>query len=130
MVVSDRNFAFSSAGCRFCRCAGDHFFDQRRTDAHCRRRPDGKNRATFKANLSAEKMREKAMKAAKESLQNITVSQEEKMKRDMAQFEDSFVFVDYYAESKSTEQIERELGGKIRDGEIRCLFNCSRKLRR
>ena len=78
----------------------------------------GKIAPRLKANLSAEKMREKAMKAAKESLQNITVSQEEKMKGDMAQFEDSFVFVDYYAESKSTEQIERELGGKIRDGEI------------
>ena len=36
----------------------------------------------------------------------------------MAQFEENFVFVDYDAEGKSLEQIERELGGKIRDGEI------------
>ena len=80
--------------------------------------PTGKIAPRLKANLSAEKMQSKAKQAAKDSLTNITVSQEEKMKRDMAQFEESFVFADYNAETKSAEQISRELGGKIRDGEL------------
>ncbi|MGI9056076.1 MAG: ABC transporter permease [Pyrinomonadaceae bacterium] len=78
----------------------------------------GKIAPRLRANLSAEKMREKAAKAANDSLKNITVPQDDKLQRDMAKFEDNFVFVDYYAESKSAEQIERELGGRIRDGEL------------
>lgn len=78
----------------------------------------GKIAPRLKANLSAEKMREKAEQAAKEQIQNLTASQEEKMKRDMKQFEDSFDFVDYNGEGKSVEQIERELGGRISGGEL------------
>jgi ABC-2 type transport system permease protein len=78
----------------------------------------GKIAPRLRENLSAEKMREKAAQAAKEALSNITVQQDEKMKRDLAQFEESFVFTDYRVESKSDEQIQRELGGKIRDGEL------------
>ncbi len=78
----------------------------------------GKIAPRLKANLSAEKMRERAQQAAKEQMQKLSVSQEEKMKRDLAQFEESFVFVDYNPDSKSVEQIEGELGGKIRDGEL------------
>ena len=78
----------------------------------------GKIAPRLRENLSAEKMREKAARAAKDALSNITVQQDEKMKRDLAQFEESFVFVDYRTESKSDEQIQRELGERIRDGEL------------
>lgn len=78
----------------------------------------GKVAPRLKANLSADKMREKAEKATKDAMQELTVSQEEKMKRDLARFEDSFVFTDYDANGKSIEQIERELGGRIAGGEL------------
>ncbi len=78
----------------------------------------GKIAPRLKANLSAEKMLEKAERAAKEKMENLTAPQEEKIKRDLAQFEESFVFADYSAAEKSSEQIERELGGKIRAGEL------------
>jgi ABC-2 type transport system permease protein len=78
----------------------------------------GKIAPRFRANLSTEKMREKAAEAARESLGNLTATQEEKLKRDMAQFEENFVFVEYRAEEKSREQIERELREKVRAGEI------------
>lgn len=78
----------------------------------------GKIAPRFRANLSTEKMREKAAEVARESLGNLTATQEEKLKRDMAQFEENFVFVEYRAEEKSREQIERELREKVRAGEI------------
>lgn len=78
----------------------------------------GKIAPRFRANLSTEKMREKAAEAARESLGNLTATQEEKLKRDIAQFEENFVFVEYRAEEKSREQIERELREKVRAGEI------------
>lgn len=78
----------------------------------------GKIAPRLKANLSSDKMREKAEKATKDAVQDLTASQQEKMKRDMARFEDSFVFVDYDAGGKQIEQIERELGGRIAGGEL------------
>ena len=78
----------------------------------------GKIAPRLKANLSAEKMRERADEAEKDAMQELTASQQEKMKRDMAQFQDSFVFIDYDAGEKSLEQIEDELGDRIREGEL------------
>lgn len=78
----------------------------------------GKISNRLKENLSAEKMRERAKQAAKESKTEITVSQEEKMKRDMAQFQDSFVFLDYSSEGKNAEQIQTELRQKISSNEV------------
>lgn len=78
----------------------------------------GKIAPRLKENLSAEKMREKRARVAKEQMQKLPASQEEKMKRDLAQFEESFSFVEYNAEGKSVEQIERELGRKIGGGEL------------
>jgi ABC-2 type transport system permease protein len=72
----------------------------------------------LKENLSAEMMREKAKKAAKDSLTKISASQEEKMKKNAEQFEQSIVFVDYNAEGKLPEQIRNDLGEKIRNKEI------------
>ena len=78
----------------------------------------GKISNRLKENLSAEKMRERAKQAAKESKTEITISQEEKMKRDMAQFQDSFVFIDYSSEGKNAEQIQTELRQKISSNEV------------
>ena len=78
----------------------------------------GKIAPRLKANLSAEKMRERATQAARDAMTNISVRQDEKMKRDMAQFEDSFNFVEYDAEGKSLEQARRELSGRIAAGEL------------
>lgn len=78
----------------------------------------GKIAPRLKANLSEEKMRDKAEKALPDVMKELTASQEEKMKRDMARFQNSFVFTDYSADEKPTEQIERELSGRIADGEL------------
>jgi len=78
----------------------------------------GKIAPRLKANLSAEKMRDRAEKASKDAMKDLTSSQEEKMKRDMARFQDSFIFVEYNANGKPIEQIERELGGEIAAGAL------------
>jgi ABC-2 type transport system permease protein len=80
--------------------------------------PTGKIAPRLKQNLSAEKMRERAEQAARESMTNLSVQQDEKLKRDLRQFEQSFVFVDYNAEMKTAEQIQRELAGRISAGEL------------
>ncbi len=73
----------------------------------------GKIAPRLKENLSAEKISERAKQAAKDSLKNITPNQEEKMKRDMAQFQDSFNFVEYDGTNKTSEQIRTDLADKI-----------------
>ncbi len=78
----------------------------------------GKIAPRLKQNLSAEKMQEKAKQAARDSMTDLTASQEEKLKQNTEQFEQSFVFVDYNGEAKTIEQIQRELGGRIKDGEL------------
>lgn len=78
----------------------------------------GKIAPRLKENLSAEKMKERAKQAAADSLKNLTPNQEEKMKRDMAQFQDSFQFVEFDAGGKSAEQIRAELAEKIGRDEL------------
>ena len=78
----------------------------------------GKIAPRLKANLSAEKMQAKAKQAAQDSKMDLTASQEEKLKQNTEQFEQSFVFVDYNAEDKTLEQIQRELGGRMAGGEL------------
>lgn len=72
----------------------------------------------LKENLSAEKIAERAKQAAQDSLKNLTPNQEEKMKRDLAQFQDSFKFVDFDGAGKTSEQIRGELAEKIRSNEL------------
>jgi len=72
----------------------------------------------LKENLSAQKMEERAKKAAEESLKNLTPDQEQKMKNNMAQFQDSFVFVDFNNAGKSSEQIRTELTSRIVNNEL------------
>ncbi len=81
--------------------------------------PTGKIEPRLKENLSAEKMREKAKKAAEDAMKNaVAADQSEKMKRDMAQFQDNFKFTAYNSEGKPLEQIRRELSAKIGEGEL------------
>lgn len=78
----------------------------------------GKVAPRLKENLSAEKQRETAEKAAKEALKNINVSQQENIKQQAQQTVESFIFIDYEAAEKSSEQIQRELNAQITEGKI------------
>lgn len=80
--------------------------------------PSGKVASRLKENLSAEKMSERAKQATKDSLQNVTPNQEEKMKRDMAQFQENFKFVEVETAGKSSEQTRAELAERIRSDEL------------
>ena len=57
--------------------------------------PTNKIAPRLKENLSAERMYEKARKAATESLTDVSASQEEKMKRNSQQFVETFLFIDH-----------------------------------
>lgn len=78
----------------------------------------GKITPRLKENLSPRKMEERAKKAAEESLKNLTPDQEQKMKNDMARFQDSFVFVDFDNTGKSPEQIRSDLTNRIVNNEL------------
>ena len=78
----------------------------------------GKITPRLKENLSAEKIEQRVKQSAEESIKNLTPNQEEKLKRDMAQFHDSFQFVDFETAGKSPEQIRAELGERIRRSEL------------
>src|SRR5215204_4001786 len=78
----------------------------------------GKITPRLKENLSAEKIEQRAKQSAEESLKNLTPNQEEKMKRDLAQFQDSFQFINFETAGKSHEQIRAELAGRIKLGEL------------
>ncbi|HEY0048973.1 MAG TPA: ABC transporter permease [Pyrinomonadaceae bacterium] len=74
--------------------------------------------ARLKENLSAEKVSEKVQEAAKEAFKDLDESQQERMKRGAQQLGESFVFVDYDSEGKTTEQIRRELNAQIQEQKI------------
>lgn len=80
--------------------------------------PSGKVAPRLKANLSPEKIEERARQAAGDSLKNLAANQEEKIKRDMAQFQDSFVFLDFSAAGKTAEQLRAELADNIRNNAL------------
>lgn len=80
--------------------------------------PTGKIAARLKENLSAERMMEKARKAARDSMTDLSASQDEKMKRNAEQFVESFIFVDYPYDSGRTGAVRQELTQKIIDKEI------------
>ncbi|HQU84601.1 MAG TPA: ABC transporter permease [Pyrinomonadaceae bacterium] len=78
----------------------------------------GKVAPRVKENLSEEKQREKAQKAAEEALKNINVSQQDQIKQQAKQAGESFIFVDYDAAEKSPEQIQRELNAQINEKKL------------
>lgn len=79
--------------------------------------PSGKIEPRLKANLSAEKMAERAKKAAEESLK-VNADPAEKTKNNMAMFEDNFNFVDFNESGKSSEQIRTELANLIGENQL------------
>lgn len=72
----------------------------------------------LRANLSPEKIAEKARQAAKESLSDFSVSQDEKMKRSAEQLGGTFSFVQYDPAGKTPEEIQSELRAKIAGNEL------------
>ncbi len=72
----------------------------------------------LKEKLSPKKIAEKAKRAAADSIRGFNVSQEEKLRRSADQHGSNFVFVDYNADAKSTEQIKLELNAKIAKKEL------------
>lgn len=78
----------------------------------------GKIGQRLKENLSPDKIQAKAREAAQDSLENIDASQEERIKTGTRQLRGSFAFIDYDANEKSTEQIRRELNGRIQEKQL------------
>ncbi len=72
----------------------------------------------LRANLSPEKIEARARQAAKDQLGDLNPSQEEKMRRGTEQLAAGFVFVDYVAVGKTSEQIRQELNAKAAADEI------------
>lgn len=79
--------------------------------------PTGKILPRLEKNLSADRMMEKAEKAAADSLANIDASQEEKMRNNAAQFMQDFNLVHYDAKG-SADEIRTDLLARILRGEI------------
>ena len=80
--------------------------------------PSGKVAPRLKENLSADKLAEKTKKAAEEAMPDLAASQEEQFKKNAGNAGQDFVFTDYDSAGKSADQIRRELGGRIADGEL------------
>lgn len=80
--------------------------------------PTGKITPRLKENLSAEKMAERSKQAAQEQLKNLTPDQEENMRRNMAQFQDSFKFVEFETAGKSVDEIRADLASRIRSSQL------------
>ncbi len=77
----------------------------------------GKLAPRVKANLADQKTPQENASPTN-SINDLSASREEQMKRGAEQLGANFVFVDYGADGKSPEQIKRELNGKITDKEI------------
>lgn len=69
-------------------------------------------------NLSADRLMEKARKAAKDSMTEISAPQEEKMRNNAAQFMQDFKLISYDPAGKAVEEIRADLLGKILRDEI------------
>ncbi len=80
--------------------------------------PSGQVAPRLKANLSPDKIAEKARQAAEESLKNLTPSQEEQLKNSASQLQDNFVFVDANTAGMSEEELRRSLISKVAANEI------------
>ena len=79
---------------------------------------NGNVASRLKANLSPEKIADKAKKAAKESFTDLTATQDEKMKRSAEQLGGNFSFVDYDPQGKTPEQIRKELMQRVAEGKL------------
>lgn len=80
--------------------------------------PTGQIMPRLEKNLSAEKIIEKAKKAAKEQVTDLTATQEEKMRNNAAQFGQDFKLVALDPEGRKGDELRSYLLGKIMGGEI------------
>ena len=72
----------------------------------------------LRANLSSERIQEKARQAAKDASIDINISQQEQLKRGAEQLASGFVFLPYETTGKSEYQIRRELNAMATADEI------------
>lgn len=79
---------------------------------------NGKIAARLKENLAPERIAEKARRAARESLTDLTATQDEKMKRSAEQLGGSFEFVDYDASGKTEDRMRDELREMVTAGKL------------
>lgn len=80
--------------------------------------PTGKIEPRLKANLSPENMMARARRAAEESMQDFTPSQEEQIKRSSEQFSSSFEFIPYaLAGGVVTPDVRTDLNSMLVSGE-------------
>lgn len=80
--------------------------------------PTGQVATRLKANLSPDKIAEKAKQAAEESLKNLTPSQEEQLKNSANQFQDNFIFVDVPVTGQTEEEVRQTLVSKVAANQI------------
>ncbi len=80
--------------------------------------PTGKVEPRLKDNLSADRITERARKAARDQIGDLNASQEEKMKRGAEQLASGFVFVPYDPKGRSDADIRQELNAKAANDEI------------
>ncbi len=79
--------------------------------------PTGKIEPRLKANLSADKMEARARRASEKSLEDLTPTQEEQMKRGTEQFVESFEFIDYPTDGALTASVRPELNAMLINGD-------------
>ena len=79
--------------------------------------PTGEVAPRVRTNLSAEKLEERARKAAEKSFEELSPSQEEQMKRGTEQFAQGFIFIDYDAKRALPTDIRSDLNSMIVEGE-------------
>jgi ABC-2 type transport system permease protein len=72
----------------------------------------------LRENLTAERISKKAADAARDSVENMTASQEERMKNGASQLASGFIFVPYDQSGKGVEQMRSELNAMAAGGEI------------
>lgn len=72
----------------------------------------------LKANLSSEKMAERAKKAAEESLKNLSPDQQRQLETSAAQFQDNFIFVEVDPSGRSVEELRQSLLSRVSANEI------------
>ena len=79
--------------------------------------PTGKIEPRLKTNLSAQKIEARARKAAEKSLEDLTPSQEEQMKRGTEQFAQGFEFIEYDTQGALTSTTRSDLNAMIVNGD-------------
>jgi ABC-2 type transport system permease protein len=80
--------------------------------------PTGRILPRLKENLSGERLRARAEQSARDSLGDLTASQEDQLKRGTEQMASGFVFVEYDAAGKAPDDVRQELNSKAAAGEL------------